>query len=50
MIEYKVETAKVKEAEKLMNDLAKQGWRVIAVTPNQAMGYGLVITFEREKQ
>ncbi|MCQ2800022.1 MAG: DUF4177 domain-containing protein [Bacilli bacterium] len=33
-----------------MNDLAKQGWRVIAVTPNQFMGYGLVITFEREKQ
>lgn len=40
MFEYKVE----------MNRLAQEGWRVIAVTPNQAMGYGIVVTYEREKK
>lgn len=33
-----------------MNELAKQGWRVVAVSPNVAMGMGLVITLEREKR
>ena len=31
-----------------MNRWGKEGWRVIAVSPNIAMGYGLVITFERQ--
>lgn len=48
MFEYKVEIYKVKEAEAEMNKLAKQGWRVIAVSPNMAMGYGIIVTFERE--
>ena len=26
----------------------EEGWRVIAVSPNIAMGYGLVITFEKQ--
>ena len=43
MYEYKVETYKVKEAESKMNQLAQQGWRVIAI----AMGYGMIVTFER---
>lgn len=43
MFEYKVETYKVKEAEKEMNKLVQLGWRVIAV----AMGYGIVVTYER---
>lgn len=47
MYEYKVEVIKVKDAEKEMNALAKSGWRVIAVSPNMAMGYGIVVTFER---
>lgn len=47
MYEYKVETYRVKEAETEMNRLAEEGWRVIAVTPNAAMGYGIVVTFER---
>ncbi len=50
MYEYKVEVYKVKEAEAKMNELAKSGWRVIEVSPNMAMGYGIVVTFEREKQ
>lgn len=47
MYEYKVETYKVNEAESKMNELAKQGWRVLAVSPNIAMGYGIVVTYER---
>ncbi len=48
MFEYKVEIYKVKELEKELNSLAKQGWRVIAVTPNLAMGYGVIVTYERQ--
>lgn len=48
MYEYKVETYKVKEAQNAMNALASEGWRVIAVTPNQAMGFGIVVTYERK--
>lgn len=47
MYEYKVETYKVNEAESEMNKLAQQGWRVIAVSPNIAMGYGIIVTYER---
>lgn len=49
MYEYKVETYKVKDAEKEMNKLALEGWRVISITPNVAVGYGIVVTFERQK-
>ena len=31
-----------------MNRWAKEGWRVIAVSPNIAAGYGVVITLERQ--
>ncbi len=48
MFEYKVEIYKVKEAEEQMNLLAQRDWRVIAVSPNMAMGYGIVVTFERQ--
>lgn len=47
--EYKVETYKVKVAANEMNKLASEGWKVIAVTPNEAMGFGLVVTYERKK-
>lgn len=48
MYEYKVETYKVKDAEKAMNKLAQDGWRVVAVSPNEAMGFGLIVTYERK--
>ena len=48
MYEYKVEAYLVKEATSEMNRMAKEGWRVIAVTPNEAMGFGLIVTFERK--
>ncbi|MBQ2825438.1 MAG: DUF4177 domain-containing protein [Clostridia bacterium] len=47
MFEYKVEVCKVKIAEHKMNEMAKQGWRVVAVSPDIAAGYGVLITFER---
>jgi len=50
MYEYKVEIYKVKQAEEEMNRLAGEGWRVVAVMPNEALGYGMVVTFEREKK
>ena len=48
MYEYKVEVYKVNEAESALNELAKLGWRVVAVTPNIARGYGIVVTLERK--
>ena len=48
MYEYKVVDVAVKKAQEEMNRWAGEGWRVIAVSPNIAMGYGLVITFERQ--
>lgn len=48
--EYKVETSSVLDAERIMNDMAKYGWKVIAVTPNIFKGYGIIITFERNRE
>jgi len=50
MFEYKVIKSSVNSAEEEMNRYAKQGWRVIEVSPNVAMGMGIVITLEREKK
>lgn len=50
MFEYKVIKSRINSAQHEMNELAKQGWRVVAVSPNVAMGMGLVITLEREKK
>lgn len=49
MYEYKVECYKVKLAETEMNKLAKEGWRVVAVSPDIAKAYGVVVTYERKK-
>ena len=48
MYEYKVIKSSVGSAEDTMNEYAKQGWRVVAVSPNVFMGAGVVITLERE--
>ncbi len=50
MYEYKIEKSKVDEAEIVMNEYAKENWRVVAVSPNIARGYGVIITLEREKR
>ena len=49
MYEYKVVVLKVKECEDTFNYLAKEGWRLVAMVPNNAMGYGIVATLERKK-
>ena len=49
MFEYKVEIYRVRSAEAEMNKMAAAGWRVVAVTPDIAMGHGIVVTYEREK-
>lgn len=48
MYEYKVLTLGVKECEKTLNQLAKDGWRLVAMVPNQAMGFGVVATLEKQ--
>ncbi len=48
MYEYKVLTVGVREAEKVLNQLAREGWRLVQQSPNMAMGMGLVVTLERK--
>jgi hypothetical protein len=49
MFEYKVvETKNGKEAEIQMNELAKEGWRVVATSYWLNYKAILIITFERE--
>lgn len=52
MYEYRVEVYRVKEAENAMNALAREGWRVISVTSNEALQWTVkdmvVVTFERK--
>lgn len=50
MYEYKVVAYRVNDSESEMNKLAKEGWRVIAVSPNVAKGFGIIVTFERPIQ
>ena len=49
MFEYRVETYAVRKAEAEMNRMAADGWRVVAVCPNQAAGFGIVVTYERSR-
>ena len=48
MYEYRVETYKVNNVENEMNKLTDEGWRVIEVTPDETMGFGLVVIYERK--
>ncbi|MBP5726016.1 MAG: hypothetical protein J6Y48_02960 [Clostridia bacterium] len=48
MPEYRVRTCSTRKAEEDMNHMAADGWRVIAVTANVAMG-GVIITYERNR-
>lgn len=49
MFEYRVEIYAVRKAEAEMNRMAADGWRVVAVCPNQAAGFGIVVTYERSR-
>lgn len=52
MLEYKVVTVNVKNAEQTMNELAQEGWQVVSASAVAGMGLStnstpLVITLER---
>ena len=49
MFEYKIAAYFVRNAEEEMNRMAADGWRVIAVCPNQARGFGVIVTYERQR-
>ena len=49
MYEYKVLTLSVHECEKKLNELAKEGWRLVAMSSNVnlAIGMGVIVTMEK---
>ena len=49
MFEYRVETYAVRKAAEEMNRMATDGWRVVAVCPNQARCFGVIVTYERSR-
>ena len=48
MKEYKVVESRKGDAEKIMNDMARQGWEVVSVTYWSCWKISLLITFSRE--
>jgi len=48
MYEYKVLDLSVKECEKTFNQLAKEGWRLVTVSPNVAKMMGVIATMEKK--
>ena len=49
MFEYRIETYAVRKAETEMNRMAADGWRVVAVCPNQAGCFGIIVTCKRNR-
>lgn len=49
MKEYRVIKCSQPEAERTMNDMAAQGWRVVSVTYWSYWWVHLLITFERDR-
>lgn len=51
MYEYKILNASVKESEKMLNQYAKEGWRLVTASPNIGIGVGLVgLVFALERK
>ena len=48
MKEYKVLETSKKQAERLMNDMARQGWEVVGMTYWNMWKLCLLVTFSRE--
>ncbi len=48
MKKYKIVETSKKKAEKTMNDMARQGWRVVSMTYWSYWTTTLLITFERD--
>jgi len=50
MKEYKVVESSKRNAERIMNDMAAQGWDVVGMTYWNMWKVSLLITFSREKK
>ena len=50
MYEYKVIKTGFHDSEEEINSLAKQGCRVVGVSPNIAAGHGFFVVLEKEKE
>lgn len=48
MYEYKVLTSHVYKCEETFNQLAKDGWRLVSMVSNLAMGIGVIAVFEKQ--
>ena len=48
MKEYKIIESNKKNAEQVMNDMAKQGWEVVSLTYWNMWKVNLMITFSKE--
>lgn len=48
MYEYKVLVLKVRDCEEALNRFALEGWKLVTMVPNNAIGYGVVATLERK--
>ena len=49
MKEYKVIETKKNKVERLMNEMAQQGWDVVSVTYYSGWSISLLVTFSRDK-
>ncbi len=49
MKEYKIVDVKKRDAEKVMNEMARDGWEVVSVTYWSYWWVSLLITFVREQ-
>ena len=52
MKEYKIIKAKYdinfEKAEAIMNEMSKEGWEVVSVSPETSLSLSVIITFQRE--
>ena len=49
MREYRMIKCGEKDAERVMNEMAREGWRVVSVTYWSYWWVHLMVTFERER-
>ena len=48
MKQYKIIEAEIEDAEKLMTDMAKEGWKVVSVTNWAIYSKAVLITFSQD--
>ena len=50
MYEYSVKVAELTMAETLMNEMAKDGWRVKSVMPHGRNNFKVTVVFEKKNE